>query len=133
MSTAALRPVAPVEPDALVPAAHIYALISDLAQSDRDLASQRARNATLLREMKRLLQAPKLVGQSVVDGCLTLTYDSGRVIQLQPTARYLDDSTEYASRWVELSPAPDTPAAIVADALASEDVVEGYIGMGVCA
>jgi hypothetical protein len=133
MSTTALRCTVPTEPDALIPAADIYGLISDVAAYERDLISARARNATLLREMKRLLIAPKIVGQSTVDGMLTLVYDTGRVVQLQPFADYGQGMTEYGFKWVELTPAPDAPAAIVDDALAGEEVLEGYTGMGVVA
>lgn len=121
MSTA-VRSIAPTaEPDALVPAAHVYDLIAANARLERDLVSARARNNTLMRELRRALQAPKLLGQSTVDGCLTLTYDTGRVTQLQPFSDCGDGYTEYGHRWVELTPAPDTATAIVTETLTQVD------------
>lgn len=105
------------EPVALVPVAHVHDLIAAKTQLERDLVSARARNATLLRSLRRSLEAPVIVGQSTVDGVLTITYANGRVVQCQPTAEYTADATSYGFRWIDLTPAPDTAQAIVTDAL----------------
>lgn len=107
-------------PDALVPAAHVHDLIAANSQLERDLASARARNATLLRELRRAVQAPSIVGQSTVDGVLTLTYSSGKIMRHEPTCTESRDAVEYSYRWVE-SAAPGTPAAIVAAAIEADD------------
>lgn len=105
----------------------VYQLVSDVIRLERentelrvDLTSARTRNATLRRELRRAVEAPAIVGQSVVDTMLTLTYANGRVVQLQPTAYYHDDSTEYRHEWVEITPAPDTARAVVSAALDDE-------------
>jgi hypothetical protein len=107
----------------------IYSLISDLAQCERDLhatrldlQSARTRNRTLYAELRRAIEAPKLIGQQVVDGMLTVTYSNGRVVQLQPTAYYHEHSTEYRHEWRDLVPAPDTAKAIVAATLDDDDL-----------
>jgi hypothetical protein len=144
MSTA-LRTIdcTPAPADPAVPAAPGYAptdaareilrLERQVAALQTDLTSARARNSTLMRELRRTLEAPAIVGQSTVDKMLTITYSNGRVIQSQPTASYDEESTVYSYEWVELTPAPDTPKAIVDAVVASleaQDDVDAlpYIG-----
>jgi hypothetical protein len=97
--------------------AHVHALLAANAALERDLVSARTRNATLLRALRRSLEAPVIVGQCTVDGVLTITYANGRVVQCQPTAECTEAATSYGFRWVDLTPLPDTAQAIVEDAL----------------
>jgi hypothetical protein len=107
----------------------VYQLVSDVIRLERennelrvDLTSVRTRARTFERALRSALEAPKLIGQSVVDGMLTVTYSNGRVVQLQPTAYYHEDSTEYRTEWRDLVPAPDTAKAIVVNALGDDDL-----------
>lgn len=129
--TTALRTIdsSPARSEAPVPAVQRYDITDaarELARLERhvaalgrDLTSARARNATLMRELRRMVEAPSIVGHATVDKMPTLFYSSGRVLQCQPTAEYDADSTTYAHRWVEITPVPDTPQAIVDAAIAS--------------
>lgn len=95
-----------------------------LAALQLDLASLRVRNSTLVRELRRAVEAPKIVGQSVVDGVLTLTYSNGKIMQHRPTCDESTTETVFAYRWVEMQ-APETPAAIVAAVLDDAIVYDG--------
>jgi hypothetical protein len=135
MSTA-LRTIdcTPAPADAAVPAAPGYAptdaareilrLERQVAALQTDLTSARARNSTLMRELRRTLEAPAIVGQSTVNGMLTLVYSSGRILRCEPTCDETPDSITYGSQWVELTPAPDTPKAIVDAVVASLDAAD---------
>lgn len=120
MLTAFARLMDPVS-TTTVPADLLAELLASKSTLERELRQRSTTIATLRRELTRAIEAPSVVGQSVVDKMLTLTYSNGRVLQLQPTAEYSDESTEYRSRWVEITPAPETPKAIVAEALAQAD------------
>ena len=114
----------PTETPEPVLAAHVRTLERQIETLKRDLASARARSSTLVRELRRAVEAPTIVGQAVVGGVFTLTYSNGRVLRHEPTAEYSDDATEYGARWVEIA-APDTPFAVVEHAL-DPDAGEGH-------
>lgn len=116
--TAALRST---DVTALVAADHVHDLIQEKSQLERDLTSARVRNATLRRELARLVDAPTVVGSHVVDGLLTLTLSTGAVIQRRPHVIDTSEEFGYSFRWVALEPLPDTPAAIVDEAFAGDD------------
>lgn len=114
--TTALRAI-----DCTDPQTRVTTLLEQNRQLQRDLTSARARNSTLMAALRRAVQAPAIVGQSVVDGMLTLTYATGRVMQLQPTAEYHEHSTEFAQAWVDITPAPDTTKAILDGVTAADE------------
>jgi hypothetical protein len=133
MTTAALTAAVPAPPVADLHAEN-ETLRRQLAAIARDLTSARVRNSTLVAALRRAVEAPVIVGQSAVGSMLTITYSSGRVLQLQPVAEYTERSTEYLSRWTDLTPAPDTPHALVSAVLGDDDLdATPFLGgMAVC-
>jgi hypothetical protein len=88
-----------------------------IALLERDLRSARVRNSTLVAGLRRATEAPTLLGQSTVNGVLTLVYSNGRILRHEPTCIESADSVEYSHRWVE-AVAPETPLAVANEALA---------------
>lgn len=122
MSAAAVRPMEFLSPPpAHVSADHVHNITPDAAALQRELRQRDTTIATLIRELRRTISAPTIVGDRVVDGMLTVTYSTGAVQQRRLVI--IDTATEsgYAHRWVALEPVPETGAAIVADALADID------------
>ena len=122
--TAVAASLAATAPDPPAPSVHVTDAGRDVLRLEQDKKSLLVRLARFQESIQRLLAAipSRIVGVETIDGATLMFYSTGAIRRLTLVAVGGESPTGMEWRWEPISPAPDSPAAIVAEALRADAV-----------